>query len=33
MTLEEDLGRRDLTINSMAYEMSGFGGCIDPYNG
>lgn len=33
VTLEEDLGRRDLTINSMAYEMSGFGGYIDPYNG
>jgi tRNA nucleotidyltransferase (CCA-adding enzyme) len=33
VTLEEDLGRRDLTINSMAYEMSGFGGYIDLYNG
>ena len=33
VTLEEDLGRRDLTINSMAYEMSGFGGYIDPFNG
>lgn len=33
VTLEEDLGRRDLTINSMAYEISGFGGYIDPFNG
>ena len=33
VTLEEDLGRRDLTINSMAYEMSGFGAYIDPFNG
>lgn len=33
VTLEEDLGRRDLTINSMAYEMSGFGEYIDPFNG
>ena len=33
VTLEEDLSRRDLTINSMAYEISGFGGYIDPYNG
>lgn len=33
VTLEEDLGRRDLTINSMAYEMSGFGSYIDHFNG
>ena len=33
VTLEEDLSRRDLTINSIAYEMSGFGGYIDPFNG
>lgn len=33
VTLEEDLGRRDLTINSMAYEMSGYGGYVDPFNG
>jgi tRNA nucleotidyltransferase (CCA-adding enzyme) len=33
VTLEEDLGRRDLTINSIAYEVMGYGGFIDPYNG
>ena len=33
VTLEEDLGRRDLTVNSMAYEPSGYGGYIDPFNG
>jgi tRNA nucleotidyltransferase (CCA-adding enzyme) len=33
VTLEEDLGRRDLTVNSIAYEASGYGGYIDPYNG
>ena len=33
VTLEEDLGRRDLTINSMAYELSGYGGYVDPFNG
>lgn len=30
VTLEEDLGRRDLTINSIAYEAGGY---IDPFNG
>lgn len=33
VTLEEDLSRRDLTINSIAYETSGYGGYIDPFNG
>lgn len=33
VTLEEDLGRRDLTINSIAYDASGYGGYIDPFNG
>jgi tRNA nucleotidyltransferase (CCA-adding enzyme) len=33
VTLEEDLSRRDLTINSMAYELSGYGGYVDPFNG
>ena len=33
VTLEQDLGRRDLTINSMAYEASGYGSYIDPFNG
>lgn len=32
VTLEEDLGRRDLTINSIAYDAS-TGEYIDPYNG
>ena len=31
VTLEEDLSRRDLTINSMAFNMNGE--LIDPYNG
>lgn len=31
VTLEEDLGRRDLTINSMALDAAGV--CVDPYNG
>ena len=31
VTLEEDLGRRDLTINSMA--ASAFDGGVDPFNG
>jgi len=31
VTLEEDLARRDLTINAMATDASG--GIIDPYNG
>lgn len=33
VTLEDDLSRRDLTINSMAYESSGYGGYVDPFNG
>ena len=33
VTLEEDLGRRDLTINSMAYDVSCYGDYIDPFNG
>lgn len=33
VTLEQDLGRRDLTINSMAYDVSGYVGYIDPFNG
>ena len=33
VTLEEDLSRRDLTVNSMAYEPSGYGGYVDPFNG
>ena len=33
VTLEEDLGRRDLTVNSMAYDVSGYGDYIDPFNG
>lgn len=33
VTLEDDLGRRDLTINSIAYDVSGYGGYIDPFNG
>jgi tRNA nucleotidyltransferase (CCA-adding enzyme) len=36
VTLEEDLGRRDLTINSMAMAVDnvpGFGDLVDPFNG
>jgi len=33
VTLEEDLGRRDLTVNSIAYDVDGYGGYVDPYNG
>jgi tRNA nucleotidyltransferase (CCA-adding enzyme) len=33
VTLEEDLGRRDLTINSIAFQTDGFAGYVDPYNG
>ncbi|MEA9603044.1 polynucleotide adenylyltransferase [Polynucleobacter sp. JS-JIR-II-c23] len=37
VTLEQDLGRRDLTINAMAQEVGAdgkqFGPIIDPYNG
>lgn len=33
VTLEDDLSRRDLTINSIAYDMGGYGGYIDPFNG
>ncbi len=33
VTLEQDLARRDLTINSIAYDVSGYGGFIDPFNG
>lgn len=33
VTLEEDLARRDLTVNSMAYELSGYGGYVDPFDG
>lgn len=33
VTLEDDLSRRDLTINSIAYDMDGYGGYIDPFNG
>lgn len=37
VTLEQDLGRRDLTINAMAQEVGSdgkqFGPIIDPYNG
>ncbi len=33
VTLEEDLGRRDLTINSMAYDVSGYADYVDPFNG
>jgi len=33
VTLEDDLSRRDLTINSIAYEAGGYGGYIDPFNG
>lgn len=33
VTLEEDLARRDLTVNSIAYDVHGYGGFIDPYNG
>jgi tRNA nucleotidyltransferase (CCA-adding enzyme) len=36
VTLEEDLGRRDLTINSMAMDVDnapGFGDIADPFNG
>lgn len=33
VTLEQDLARRDLTINSIAYDVSGYGGYIDPFNG
>jgi tRNA nucleotidyltransferase (CCA-adding enzyme) len=31
VTLEEDLGRRDITVNSMAYDIDE--GLIDPFNG
>jgi len=35
VTLEEDLGRRDLTVNSMAWKETGThkGTLVDPYNG
>lgn len=33
VTLEDDLSRRDLTINSIAYDVSGYGDYIDPFNG
>lgn len=33
VTLEQDLLRRDLTINSIAYDVGGYGGFIDPHNG
>lgn len=33
VTLEEDLSRRDLTCNSIAYDVSGYAGYIDPFNG
>jgi len=33
VTLEEDLGRRDITANSMAYDIDGDEGLIDPFNG
>jgi tRNA nucleotidyltransferase (CCA-adding enzyme) len=32
-TLEEDLGRRDFTINAMAISLNGEGRLIDPYGG
>ena len=33
VTLEEDLARRDLTINAMAEEVGGDGTVVDPYGG
>ncbi len=33
VTLEDDLQRRDLTINAMALDASGSGSLIDPYGG
>ena len=33
VTLEQDLARRDLTINAMAREVNGSGKLIDPYGG
>ena len=33
VTLEDDLGRRDLSINSIAYDVSEYGGYIDPFGG
>lgn len=33
VTLEEDLSRRDLTINSIAYNVNGYADYVDPFNG
>lgn len=33
VTLEDDLSRRDLTINSIAYDVGGYADYIDPFNG
>lgn len=33
VTLEEDLSRRDLTINAMAFHLNGYDDYIDPFNG
>ena len=33
VTLEDDLSRRDLTINSIAYDVGGYASYIDPFNG
>jgi len=33
VTLEEDLSRRDLTMNSIAFHVDGYAGYIDPFNG
>lgn len=33
VTLEEDLKRRDLTINSIAYDVDGYADYIDPFKG
>lgn len=33
VTLEDDLSRRDLSINSIAYDVDGYEGYVDPFNG